>query len=67
MQSIRLTMCSLDPPVTIFTVFLADLKRSDYSPGKVNPSLGLDTNREPPEESAEKDKNGHAQEYHTRL
>lgn len=46
---------------------LPDLKRNDYSPGRINSTLGLDIKKEPPEGPSEKERDGNSPEDHTRL
>ena len=47
------TLCSERFPIIIFIVFLADLKRNDYCPGRINSAFGLEINIEPAEETEE--------------
>ncbi|XP_051702554.2 transient receptor potential cation channel subfamily M member 6 isoform X2 [Oryctolagus cuniculus] len=46
---------------------LPDLKRNDYSPGRITSTLGLDIKKEPPEGPSEKERDGNSPEDHTRL
>lgn len=53
--------------ITILVVFLADLKRNDYSPGRINPTLGLESKVEPGEGPPAMGRGGDPSEDLTRL
>lgn len=53
--------------MTILIVFLADLKRNDYSPGRINPTFGLESKVEPGEGPPARERGGNPSEDLTRL
>lgn len=66
-QFIGMSTSFLRIPINALIVFLADLKRNDYSPGRINPTFRLENKAEPGEGPSARERVGNPSEDLTRL